>query len=180
VKTIDISLVNDAVAEPPETLTISLTGVEVVSPSATTFTILDNEEGNVPKSKFHHPRHRWRYPYNDYRVREIHVFTKDELGGSGVVAVEIALRRRMMNGKCAWWNGKRFRRGDCSEKLWRPTKAYEPGDFYYYRIKALGPSVGTPIMNYTGFARAIDGAGNMESLLQPKRNRNTFEIRRKS
>jgi hypothetical protein len=94
--------------------------------------------------------------------------------------VELALRRKMMKGKCGWWNGKRFRRGDCSKPLWRTMKAYEPGKFYYYRIKALAPSVGTRIMNYTGYARAIDGAGNVESLLQPKRNRNTFEIRRKT
>jgi hypothetical protein len=35
-------------------------------------------------------------------------------------------------------------------------------------------------MNYTAYARAIDGAGNVESLLQLRRNRNTFEVKRKS
>lgn len=179
VKTIDFSLVNDIAAEPPETLTIALSGAEVVAPSTTTFTIVDNEEGIAPTSKFHHPRHRWRYPHNDYRIREIHVFTKDELGGSGVVQVELALRRRTINGKCAWWNGKRFRGGDCSEKVWRKMKPYEPGFFYYYRIKALAASVGTHVLNYTAYARAIDGAGNVEGLLQQRRNRNTFEIKRK-
>ena len=180
VRTIDFSVVNDEVAEPSETVTISLTGPEVVSPSTTTFTILDNEEGSAPRSKFHHPRHRWRYKYNDYRVREIHVFTKDEPGGSGVVKVELALRRKMMKGKCGWWNGKRFSAGDCSKQRWRPMKVYEPGAFYYYRVKALTPSVRTRIMNYTAFARAIDGAGNVESLLQPRRNSNTFEIKRRT
>lgn len=179
VKTIDFSLVNDSAAEPPETLTISLIGAEVVAPSTTTFTILDNEEGIAPTSKLHHPRHRWRYPYNDYRLREIHVFTKDELGGSGVVAVELALRRKLLSGKCGWWNGKRFRAGDCSEKLWRRMKVYEPGYFYYARMKAIGPSIGTNVMNYTAYARAIDGAGNVESLLKLRRNRNTFEVKRK-
>lgn len=179
VKTIDFSLVNDDVADPSETVTVLLTGAEVVAPSTTSFTILDNEEGFAPTSKLHHPRHRWRYSYNDYRVREIHVFTKDE-GGSGVVQVELALRRRLKSGKCAWWNGKRFRGGDCSEKVWRHMKVYEPGFFYYYRIKALAPSVKTRIMNYTAYARATDGAGNVESLLQPRRNRNTFEIKRKA
>jgi hypothetical protein len=105
----------------------------------------------------HHPRHRWRYPYNDYRIREIHVFTEDEQGGSGVVQVDLALRRRMTNGKCAWWNGKRFRGGDCSDRLWRRMKVYEPGTFYYYRIKAIGSSVGTRVKNYTAYGRAIDG-----------------------
>lgn len=180
VKTIDFSLVNDSIGEPPENLTVSLSGGDVVAPSTTTFTILDNEEGMPPRSKLHHPRHRWRYPHNDYRIREIHVFTKDELGGSGVVEVELALRRRTMSGKCAWWNGKRFRGGDCSEKVWRGMKVYEPGFFYYYRIKALGPSVGTRILNYTAYARSIDGAGNVENLLQQRRNRNTFEIKRKA
>jgi Calx-beta domain len=179
VKTVDFSVVNDQFAEAPETVTISLNGSEPVSPKSTTFTILDNEEGNAPTSKLHHPRHRWRYPFNDYRIREIHVFTKDEQGGSGVVHVELALRRTMTNGKCAWWNGKRFQGGDCSKVRWRPTKAYEPGNFYYYRIKALAPSVGTRVKNYTAYARAIDGAGNVESLLQPRRNRNTFEVKRK-
>jgi hypothetical protein len=180
VKTIDFSLVNDNIAEPPETLTLSLTGTEAVSPSTTTFTILDNEEANAPKSKLHHPRHKWRYPYNDYRIREIHVFTKDEQGGSGVVKVELALRRRTTNGKCAWWNGKRFRGGDCSQAVWRQMKVYETGAFYYYRLKAIGSSVGTRVKNYTAYARAIDGAGNVESLLQARRNRNTFEIKQRA
>jgi hypothetical protein len=61
-----------------------------------------------------------------------------------------------------------------------PTKVYEAGHFYYFRVKALAPSVGTRTRNYTAFARAIDGAGNIESLLQPKRNRNTFEVKPKT
>jgi hypothetical protein len=179
VKTIDFSLVNDTLSEPPETFTISLAGPEAVSPSTATFTILDNEEAIAPSSKLHHPRHRWRYPYNDYRLREIHVFTKDQVGGSGVVAVELALRRKLVSGKCGWWNGKRFRGGDCSERLWRRMKVYEPGYFYYARMKAIGSSIGTNVMNYTAYARAIDGAGNVETLLKPRTNRNTFEVKRK-
>jgi Calx-beta domain len=180
-KLIPLTILEDTAAEPPETLQITVQGSGVVpSASATTFTILDNEEGVAPSSKLHHPRHKWRYPYNDYRIREIHVFTKDDLGGSGVVKVELALRRRMTNGKCAWWNGKRFRGGDCTERLWRPMKVYEQGFFYYFRIKALGSSAGTRVRNYTAYARAIDGAGNVESLLQARRNRNTFEIKQRT
>ncbi|HEV2907071.1 MAG TPA: Calx-beta domain-containing protein, partial [Actinomycetota bacterium] len=180
-KLIPLTILEDTAAEPPETLQITVQGSGVVpSASATTFTILDNEEGVAPSSKLHHPRHKWRYPYNDYRIREIHVFTKDELGGSGVVKVELALRRRMTNGKCAWWNGKRFRGGNCTQKVWRQMKVYEPGAFYYYRMKAIGSSVGTRVRNYTAYARAIDGAGNLESLLQARRNRNTFEIKQRT
>jgi hypothetical protein len=179
VKFITLSVVNDELFEADETVQIDLQG-PAVAPSTKVVTIEDNEEGIAPTSKIHHPRHRWRYPYNDYRIREIHVFTKDELGGSGVVQVELALRRRTMNGNCAWWNGRRFRGGDCSEKIWRPMKAYEPGFFYYYRIKALASSMGTHILNYTAYARATDGAGNMESLLQQRRNRNTFEVKQRT
>jgi Calx-beta domain-containing protein len=177
-KFITLLVVNDQLKEADETVQIDLQGG--VSPSTKIVTIVDNEEGTAPSSKLHHPRHRWRYPYNDYRLREIHVFTKDEQGGSGVVKVELALRRRMKDGRCGWWNGKRFRRGDCSEQRWLPTKPYEPGFFYYYRIKALGPSVGTHTMNYTAYARATDGAGNVEDVLQIRRNRNTFEVKQKS
>jgi hypothetical protein len=180
-KLIPLTILEDTEAEAPETLQITVQGTGVVpSASSTTFTILDNEEGIAPTSKLHHPRHKWRYPYNDYRIREIHVFTKDQLGGSGVVKVELALRRRMTSGKCAWWNGKRFRGGDCAERVWRQMKVYEPGAFYYYRMKAIGSSVGTRVRNYTAYARAIDGAGNVESLLQARRNRNTFEIKQRT
>lgn len=179
-KLIPLTILEDGVAEPPESIQITIQGAGVVSTaSTTTVTIVDNEEGIAPTSRLHHPRHRWRYPYNDYRLREIHVFTKDELGGSGVVAVELALRRKLLSGKCGWWNGKRFRAGDCSEKLWRRMKVYEPGYFYYARMKAIGSSIGTNVMNYTAYARAIDGAGNVESLLKLRRNRNTFEVKRK-
>jgi hypothetical protein len=180
-KLIPLTILEDTAAEPPETLQITVQGSGVVpSASATTITILDNEEGVAPSSKLHHPRHKWRYPFNDYRIREIHVFTKDDLGGSGVVKVELALQRRMTNGKCAWWNGKRFRGGDCTQKVWRQMKVYEPGAFYYYRMKAIGSSVGTRVRNYTAYARAIDGAGNVENLLQARRNRNTFEIKQRT
>lgn len=179
-KLIPVTIMEDTAAEPPETVQITVQGPGVTpTASSTTFTIIDNEEGIAPTSKLHHPRHRWRYPYNDYRLREIHVFTKDDLGGSGVVAVELALRRKLLSGKCGWWNGKRFRAGDCSEKLWRRMKVYEPGYFYYARMKAIGSSIGTNVMNYTAYARAIDGAGNVESLLKLRRNRNTFEVKRK-
>jgi Calx-beta domain len=45
VKTIDFSLVNDDVAEPPETLTISLNGAEVVAPTTSSRTTLREGPG---------------------------------------------------------------------------------------------------------------------------------------
>jgi hypothetical protein len=177
-KTIDLSIINDDLGEGPEDVTITLTGAEVTDPLTTTFTILDNEENVAPTSRFHHPRHKWKYKKSDYRIREFHIFAHDNPGGSGVVAAEMALRRNLMNGKCAWKVKKGWQKRDCQNRTWLPTKYDETGDLFYYRMKQLKPSVKTKIKNYTAFSRAIDGAGNVEKDFIKKRNDNTFEIKR--
>ncbi|MGH2675319.1 MAG: Calx-beta domain-containing protein [Actinomycetota bacterium] len=181
VKPITLSIANDEIAEPEETVELSLqspTGGEVATPSTKVVTILDNEENIPPSSRFHHPRNKWRYKKGDYRIREFHVFAHDEAGGSGVVAAEIALRRNLMNGKCAWKTKKGWQRKDCQNRTWLPTKYSEAGDLFYYRMKQLKSSVKTKIKNYTAFSRAVDGAGNVEKEFIEKRNDNTFEIKR--
>jgi hypothetical protein len=175
---IDLSVVNDQLAEGPEDVTITLTGDEVVEPSTTTFTILDNEENVFPVSRFHHPKNKWKYNKADYRIREFHIFATDE-GGSGVVAAELALRRNLKNGKCAWKTKSGWQKKDCQNRTWLPTKYDDVGELFYYRMKQLKASVKTKIKDYTAFARAIDGAGNIEKEFTKKRNMNTFEIRRK-
>jgi hypothetical protein len=177
-ETIDLSVVNDDLGEGPEDVTIALTGDEVAEPSTTTFTIIDNEENVPPRSRFHHPRNKWKYNKADYRIREFHIFATDE-GGSGVVAAEMALRRNLKNGKCAWKMKKGWQKKDCQNRTWLPTKYDDVGELFYYRMKQLKSSVGTKIKNYTAFSRAIDGAGNVEKEFAKKRNANTFEIRRK-
>jgi hypothetical protein len=181
VKVITLSIVNDEIGEGDETVELSLqapTGAALDTPSTKVVTIEDNEENIAPTSRFHHPRHKWKYKKSDYRIREFHVFAHDEEGGSGVVSAEIALRRKLMNGKCAWKMRKGWQRKDCDKPTWLPTKYDETGDLFYYRMPQLKSSVKTKVKNYTAFSRAIDGAGNIEKDLIRKRNDNTFEIKR--
>jgi hypothetical protein len=176
--TIDLTIVNDQLGEGPEDLTITLTGAAVEPASSSmTFTIEDNEENVFPKSRFHHPRHTWRYRKSDYRIREFHVFATDD-GGSGVVAAEIALRRNLRKGRCAWLTKSGWKKQDCQNREWLPTKYDEAGNLFFYRMKQLKPSIGTRIKSYTAFSRAIDGAGNHEKDFIKKKNDNTFEIKR--
>ncbi len=185
VELISFTLANDTAAEQPEEVSISLsnpsTGTALDSPSTMTFTILDNEELNPPNSRFHHPRQGLKYKRKDYRIREVHVFTADDAGGSGVVGVEWAIRRNLKGGTCQWWTGRKakFKKGDCQDEVWHAMDVYEPGAFYYDRLASLRPSIGTKIKSYTAFSRAIDGAQNVEQAFDPKRNMNRFEVKRK-
>ena len=177
VKLIQIAVVNDGMPEADESLRISLTDPSPGAVSDTTMTIDGEIDASPPRSRFHHPRMGWEYEPEDYRIREVHVFT-DDAGDSGVVRLDLALRRNSTNEACAWWNGGRFERGECSEPRWVRMRAYEPGWFYYYRIEPLIPSVGTRIRSYTAFARGIDAAGNVEDEFLAGRNQNTFEVKR--
>lgn len=178
VKLIQIAVTNDGVPEAYETLRISLTDPSPGAVSETVMTIDGEIDASPPRSRFHHPRMGWEYAPDDYRIREVHVFT-DDADDSGVVRLDLALRRNSTNGGCAWWNGERFQRGDCSELRWVRMPAYEPGWFYYYRIEPLIPSMGTRIKSYTAFARGIDAVGNVEDEFVAGRNENTFEVKRR-
>jgi hypothetical protein len=181
VEVITLAIVNDKLSEPEETVELTLqspTDAALATPSTKVVSILDNEENVAPTSRFHHPRHRWRYKKSDYRIREFHVFAHDEEGGSGVVATELALRRNLENGKCAWKTKKGWQKKDCQNRTWLPTKFDDVGELFYYRMNQLKSSVGTKIKDYTAFSRAIDGAGNVEKDFVKKRNDNTFEIKR--
>jgi hypothetical protein len=177
---IDIDIIGDKLGEGDESAIITLQPgpYNVAEPFSTTFTIIDNEENVFPVSRFHHPRNKWKYNKADYRIREFHIFATDE-GGSGVVAAEMALRRNLVNGKCAWKAKKGWQKKDCQNKTWLPTQYDDVGELFYYRMKQLKASVKTKIKNYTAFGRAIDGAGNVEKEFTKKRNMNTFEIRPK-
>jgi hypothetical protein len=172
---IDIRIVNDKVGETPETLVVTLPGGAF--PSTITFTIEDNEESERPKSRFHHPRHKWRYKKSDYRIREFHVFASD-LGPAGVVGVEFAIKQTRVNGNCQWLTRKGWQASDCQNREWIDMKYDRTGDLWLYRMKQLKSSVNTNIKHYTAFSRAVDGAENVESEFKEKRNANTFEIKR--
>jgi Calx-beta domain len=177
-KVIEVGLSQDGVEEADETFDVVLADVPPDSIATTTVTIDGDVDLAPPRSRFHHPRDGWSYLADDFRIREMHVFTADGRG-SGVVRVEMALRRNDSDGACAWWDGSRFVRGDCSQQRWLRMRAYEPGWFYYYRIRALRPSVGTGVRSYTAFAEATDSAGNIEESTIVGRNRNTFDVRRR-
>jgi len=177
IEMVPITLINDRDTETEEHLTITLTGAEgglIDGPSQTRFTILDNEGTGAPESLFHHPKNQRRYKAKDFRIREIHVFTKD-IGGSGVIGAEMALRRNMKSGGCSWWAGKRWKKRACNNELWKKMGMYE-ADFFYIRLPALKPSRGA-IQTYTALSRAIDGAGNREARFERGRNANTFGIK---
>jgi hypothetical protein len=182
IKNISFTIVNDKESEDDEQLSIKLSGGKTEVGGATkTFTILDNEEKTSPESRFHHPKKGVLYDYNDFRLREVHVFASDDAlssGESGVDRSQIALRRKMESGACKWWDGDGFVSGSCALKEWVEMKAYDP-EFYFYKLPALRPTVGTSIENYTGYSRAIDAAGNVESSFETGRNANTFKIDRK-
>ena len=176
-KLIPITVLDDLEAEEPESLTVAISGTGVAEePSSATFTILDNEETERPESRIHHPINRKKYRSTDFRIREIHVFTEDNPGGSGVVAADFAIRRNLKNGKCTWWAGKRFRPGPCNEYRWKDMRQYET-DFFYLSVSELAPTKGK-IRDYTAFSRATDGAGNAELFFNKGRNANTFEIKK--
>lgn len=179
VEMIPITLLNDRDTEDEEKLTVTLTGAEgaTLDPEgrrSAEFTILDNEELVAPESLFHHPKNRFKYRAKDYRIREIHVFTKDK-GGSGVTQADLGLRKDLAGRGCEWWNGKRWKKRSCNSYLWVPMDIYEP-DFFYLRMPELPPSKGA-IKSYTAFSRAVDGSGNRERRLEPGRNANTFDIK---
>jgi hypothetical protein len=173
---INLSLNNDTVGEGPEEFTVTL---DQGSPSSMTFTIIDNEEEVFPTSRFHHPRHKWKYAKSDYRIREFHIFVSDNPGGAGVVGAELALRRNLKNGTCAWKTKSGWEKKDCSNRTWLSTRFDNVGQLFFYRMSQLKPSVGTRVVNYTAFSRAIDGAGNVERDFVQKRNDNTFEIKKR-
>jgi hypothetical protein len=178
VEVVTLSVVNDSIAEGSETVDIALQGPGVVAPSVKTVTILDNEESDPPTSRLHHPRHRWRYKKNDYRIREVHVFTHDNTGGAGVTATQFALRRNYKGGDCGWLTKKGWKKQECDEREWLGTTWDPIGELWRIRLKQLRSSVETRIKNYTAFSRAVDGAGNVEKDFKEKRNSNTFEVAR--
>jgi hypothetical protein len=189
---IEFSILDDPAPSPEpleETIQISITpptGVISEEPSSMTFTILDDDQDTTkPVTRFHHPREGVIYAYGDYRLREMHVFGKDE-GLSGIVGIEMALRKNKRNGTCAWWTpGSGFVAGPCSTsaRVWMPMEDGGPGvenwPYFYTRdFPRLTPSMGTRVRNYTAWCQGIDGAGNRESTFARGRNLSTFEVRK--
>jgi uncharacterized delta-60 repeat protein len=95
---------------------------------------------------------------------------------SEVVRVDVALRRTMSNGTCAWL-GRRggWVVGACNAPRWRVA-----GGTVFWSLRLhhrLQESAGTKVVKYRAYARAVDRAGNIEHALANGRNSNAFEIR---
>jgi hypothetical protein len=179
-RVVSLDVRRDSVSEGNENLTVSLLGEAAADQRETIVTITDDAPVPAPSTRFHHPIQGKRYPYNDYLLREVHVFASD--AGAGVARVQIALRRKLDNGACAWWNGSGFTRGACKDKRWfRMKGGDELGDefFFLYRFPALKRTAGTNIKNYTAYSRAIDPNGVKETHLEKGRNHNTFQVKRR-
>jgi len=179
---ITIRILNDQIDEPDENITITLDdgpGYAVEGERATTtLSILDQGVDHVaPVTRFHHPRQGLKYRRADYRIREFHTYYKED--GSGMARAHLALRRKMENGRCAWWGGGTFKPGPCGKKVWKPMKHDEGNFLFYYRFKPLRPTVGTKIKSYRAWTRGRDWAGNMETKFKQGRNLSTFWIRKK-
>ena len=179
-KVISLQLRADGVTEPEEEATVTLSSPGVLDPTdrvSATVRLIDSPGGVAPPtSTLHHPRHNRRYPKNDFRMREVHIFTKKG-GGGAVVSAELALRMNRARGQCSWFDGRRFRPGECGQPIWfKSDGEYEPG-FFYRRFRQLKPSAGK-IRDYTMYSRAIDLSRYVEENLVQGRNANTFEIRK--
>ena len=176
VAVIPVEVFGDGVDEPDEQLQVSISGpLTVGQTTSATFTIADVSGANGPLSTLHHPRQRLKYRADDYRIREVHIFTEPAEGVS-VIGAQFALRRTVAGGKCQWLTGRRFAKGSCGKERWLKTKQLE-ANFFYYRMKIEPePSTGR-IRKYTAYSRAFDAVGRLESRLARGRNLNTFEIK---
>lgn len=179
---IRLRIINDNEQELDEAISISLTGGNTV-PDRDTATVIIRDAGVdtlAPQTRFHHPKHRKRYPRNAYQLREMHIFYR-EPGGAGIQKVQIAIQRKLNSGKCQWWAGKRFKGGKCGSvpaKFWKRTKYERALDWYLYRVPPFKPTVGTNVRFYQAFSRGFDLAGNVESSFQRSRNKNKFWVKR--
>lgn len=96
--------------------------------------------------------------------------TKATDGGAKTIAkVEVALQKKMKNGKCAWLKGTRFGAAgkNCGAKKWLPTTHRPAMDLYFLKLKPLAATVGTNIKNYTAWTRATEFNGKHGEHVHP-------------
>jgi hypothetical protein len=124
-----------------------------------------------PTSRIGHPREG--RTYGQLGVQTLRGSAVDPL--SGVARVEVAIRQSLTNGDCRWL-GRRggFAERACDRPQWLEAKGTLSWLFTLSRV--LPESVGS-IKSYRAYARAVDGAGNVERRFQRGRNANTFEVR---
>ena len=90
--------------------------------------------------------------------------------------VEVALQKKLVNGRCAWWTGRGgFKKGSCTSKSW--VRRQPSDEVVSYKIgDPLQRSKGTKVKNYTVFSRGIDKVGNIQRGFDLGQNKNRFEV----
>jgi hypothetical protein len=180
---VQINFNRDEEFEGVEHVRLSITGPAVApgEPESTVIEILDlNKDETAPMTRFLQPKNGVKYKWRDKRLRELKAKANDD--GVGTIAkVEVALQKRMRNGKCASWKGTKFGAAgkNCGAKKWLPMTHRPAADLYFLKLKPLAATVGTKIKNYTAWTRATDSVGNMESTFTRVRNLSTFHIKKK-
>jgi hypothetical protein len=150
--------------------------------SSTRITIRDDEtdlsgDDTPPYTAFHQPLQG--KAYRPVTARDFLIFMQDDEGGSGMAAVQMALRKKKSNGRCAWWRGKRFERGGCARIRWSRQQPDLYTDLAYFRLtKALPASTKrNGIRFYTAYSRGIDKVGNVQRRMIKGQNKNRFEVK---
>jgi len=191
---ITLSIADDTVDEPNETVTVTLQGsggASVQGDNTFSLTILDDDppgggggDTETPLAKFHHPKHDARYAFDSYLANTIHLFVTErpEHRPSLIAQAQIALRKNLTSGNCRWWLSGSWTAAPCAGTEWitvtNHIPNFRPGEkdlFIYEAFPTLRPSVRTNTKNYTVFGRAFDTDGN-ESARRVGKNVNTFEI----
>lgn len=184
-KKITIPLTNDMAEEDDESFDVVLSAGTVASPSTAHVTIFDNdteqtEDTTAPYTAFHQPLNNEKYdPDLDFIS-----FMQDDVNGTGMDFVQLAIRMNRTDGTCRWWNGSSFRQRPCTGKRWAKTgpgtetTAEEFSETTLFtlgkRLKSSGK--GSGINNYTAYCRGWDKAGNIQSKFDKGQNRNNFEV----
>ena len=123
-----------------------------------------------PVSQISRPRHNTSY--FQANLRSLTGTATDV--GSGVIAMDIVLRRHFTDGTCANWNGSQFVTGSCKARLWH--RALGRGSWTYTLPRVLTKSTGTNVKHYILLSRATDAEGNVETAFNDGRNRSQFEV----
>jgi len=128
-------------------------------------------DADRPSSRIGHPADG--RTYGQLGVQTLRGSASDRL--SGIARVEVAIRQLLTNGTCRWM-GRRggFVDRACDRPQWLPARGTLSWVFPLRRV--LPESIGV-IKSYRAYARATDGAGNVERRFQRGRNANTFEVR---
>ena len=178
--TVSIPIRTDGIKDPGERFRVRLLG-GAGPQSESVVTIVDTTlEDLRPTGRLHHPKQSFKYPQNYPWLNEIHIFTSsaDEVKAP-VTRAQLAIRKRLKSGSCAWWNSNGFRRGSCGQTRWFGKNIKNPADNYFkYNVRrklpvSVGPS--SKVADYKIWGRWFDRENRVSSL-RKGRNLNEFEV----